>query len=233
MWKAIPFMLVLGCTGAGDTDTGDTDAPAQTPAPLPLTGEYEGKTFESWTETWWQWVFGLPVTGHPLFDATGDDCGAGQGGPVWFLGGTFDGQPTTRSCTIPAGKSLFFPIVNAVWDNGGVPLEDQMTNAEMQAGLTEWLDEATHLKLTIDGEEITDLTAYRLGPVQFSYTLAASDSLYDNWGLTGWDGTTIDPSFTEGYWILFAPLPAGEHDLALYAELGDFVIDVTYQLTVE
>jgi hypothetical protein len=238
MWKC-PLLLTVafasGCTG----DVQDSDADAI--APIPLDGTYEGQTFESWTATWWQWAFELPRTGHPLFDATGADCGNGQTGTVWFLGGTFEGDSATRDCVIPADQSLFFPVVNAVWDNGGIPPEDQMTDAAMQDALGEWMDGAEDLSVALDGELVADVAGYRLGPVQFAYTLPQSDSLYDYWGMPGLDGTTIDPSFSEGYWMMFAPLPAGDHDLSFTATLigdpadpsDDFTIDTTYQLTVE
>src|SRR5438874_7424155 len=64
---------------------------------------------------WWEWVFSLPVTASPQFDTA--DCSAGQSGPVWFLGGTFFGGTITRTCTIPAGKTLVFPVANAWADN--------------------------------------------------------------------------------------------------------------------
>jgi hypothetical protein len=38
----------------------------------------------------------------------------GQRGPVWLLAGTFSGGSATRSCSIPQGEWLFFPVVNYV-----------------------------------------------------------------------------------------------------------------------
>ncbi len=33
----------------------------------------------------------------------------------WFLAGTFGGSPVERTCTMPAGRWLFFPLVNYVF----------------------------------------------------------------------------------------------------------------------
>ena len=41
-------------------------------------------------------------------------CGTGQSGRVFFLVGTSSSGTATRDgCTVPAGKALFFPLVNA------------------------------------------------------------------------------------------------------------------------
>jgi len=51
---------------------------------------------------------------NPLLDQTGANAAIGQSGPVWFLAGTTGGT-AERAITVPAGKSLFFPLVNNVW----------------------------------------------------------------------------------------------------------------------
>ena len=58
---------------------------------------------------WYQWQ----ATYYPDF-SFGEDCGLGQRGNVWFLGGTGGGDPVVRECydPVPAGKRLFFPLVN-------------------------------------------------------------------------------------------------------------------------
>jgi hypothetical protein len=51
------------------------------------------------------------------------DCGYGQSShsrftQIWFLAGTFGG-PTDRTCTVPRGIALFFPLLNIEFDNVG------------------------------------------------------------------------------------------------------------------
>lgn len=74
-----------------------------------------GKTVAEWSALWWQWA---EATGFSQFNDGLVDCGDGQRGPVWFLAGTFGG-PTDRECVdpIPKGKTLFFPLLNAVFYN--------------------------------------------------------------------------------------------------------------------
>jgi hypothetical protein len=60
-----------------------------------------------------QWQLSLPDDVNPVRDETGALCMVGQQGPVWFLVGLFlGGSPVTRSCTVPEGTTLFFPIIN-------------------------------------------------------------------------------------------------------------------------
>ena len=89
------------------------------------------------TARWWQWVFSIPSSVHPLTfkatDPTGANyCMVGQEGGEWFLGGIFktvDVSPTSkqaqskgngeivpieieRACEIPLGKTILIPVLN-------------------------------------------------------------------------------------------------------------------------
>lgn len=78
-----------------------------------------GRTYGEWSAAWEQWADSIPVANHPLFD--NGDCSVGQSGNVWFLGGKFCANNATncgynnvvRSCSLPAGKALYFPIFNS------------------------------------------------------------------------------------------------------------------------
>jgi hypothetical protein len=209
-------------------------------APLPIDGTHYGQTYAQWGASWWQWTFSQPATGHPVLDETGADCGGGQQDPVWFLAGTFGSAPVERTCVVPAEQALLFPIVNLAIDNGGVPEDDWMTDTEIQDALTGALDTATGLYATLDGESLGEPLDFRTGIQPFSYTLPASDSLYELWGLVEEDGV-VDPSFTDGYYMLLDPLPPGEYELSFGGTLeldpstpdDDFSAGATYLLQIE
>lgn len=78
---------------------------------LPPQSRPHGLPYYAWADRWWQWIDAQPLSANPLVDESGEDCARGQTGPVWFLAGSPSGS-YTRRCTIPAGKSLFFPVVN-------------------------------------------------------------------------------------------------------------------------
>src|SRR6478735_5008364 len=60
---------------------------------------------------WWQWAMAIPASQNPILDKTGNNCGIGQHGDVWFLAGS-TGSTLTRACSVPAGARLFVPVVN-------------------------------------------------------------------------------------------------------------------------
>src|SRR6185437_3171085 len=72
-----------------------------------------GKSYNQLAVAWWQYVLGQPAATNPLQDTTGAHCATGQTGPVFFLAGTSGSGTVTRQCTVPAGKQLFFPLLNA------------------------------------------------------------------------------------------------------------------------
>jgi hypothetical protein len=200
----------------------------------PPAGDLYGASLADWAGRWWRWVLELPVTNHPLMDATGDFCGAGQSGEVWYLGGTFGGD-ADRTCYLPADKALFFPLVNYFWDNGGVPEAEWMTDEALQAGLAANIDATTELRVAFDGatlaEGVPAFAAYRAAG-RFAYTVPPDDSLYDFWG-SDFEGL-VDPSFFDGYWMMLAPIGTGEHTLDFSARVTqdpeDFVLNVRYRL---
>ena len=58
---------------------------------------------------WWQYLLSVPPNTNPILDD--NPCNAKQKGPYFYLVGTFGGFKE-RNCTIPQGKSIFFPVVN-------------------------------------------------------------------------------------------------------------------------
>src|ERR1700736_6805150 len=62
------------------------------------------------TAKWWQWAFSIPTAQNPIADQNGRSCMIGQRGSFWFLAGNFGGT-TTRTCAVPAGPTLFFPVI--------------------------------------------------------------------------------------------------------------------------
>jgi hypothetical protein len=65
---------------------------------------------------WLQWV---AQTGfrNPIGDKSGKHAARKQPGGVWFLAGTLGGS-AERTCAVPAGLPLFFPVFN-IWQIGG------------------------------------------------------------------------------------------------------------------
>src|SRR5437016_172445 len=85
------------------------------PQAIPPTARPYGLTYGQWSAKWWQWALALPVDGHPFLGCPAPSDAASQTGPVWFLAGS-----TCNGLTVPAGKSLLFPLAQyRVLESGG------------------------------------------------------------------------------------------------------------------
>ena len=139
------------------------------PGVIPPHAKAYGMTYGEWSAKWWQWAYSLPVDQNPFFDED-HNCsnGAnGQLGPVWFLTGVINISGTAvRDCTVPAGKALFFPILNAecatLEGNGS-------TEAELRACTKGFMDFATDVAAEIDGVPIQNVQDYRASSPLFTY----------------------------------------------------------------
>lgn len=229
-------------------------AAADNPNPrvLPPRSHYGGKSYREWSIAWWQWAWAQPVATNALLQSGAVDCAAGRRNKhVWFLAGTFNtSDPLSRSCTIPTGTALFFPVVNGWYDNVGLP-PTTYPASELAGWLGAAMDGATGLHATLKnnrtGEMTTfdNLTSYRASSRGF-YTVTVptppSTNLYSLFattypGLTvpgtGWPSATV-PQVSDGYWLLLAPLPPGNYTLKFGGVIPDFgaTVDVTYNITV-
>jgi hypothetical protein len=211
---------------------------------LPVDSHAFGASYAEWSVRNTQWFFSLPVDHHPLFDTA--DCSAGQSGHVWFLGGTFTTTNVgpnevigrvTRNCTIPAGKALFFPIVDgecsAIEGNGTTEAALRLC-AQQQADV---IDPAS-LRCEIDGQSVQNLAQFRVQSPLFTFGPLPENNLLESFGINAPAGAT-SPSVSDGYFLLLTPRSVGRHTIHFYGEadfrsMGGplFIEDITYNLTV-
>ena len=223
-------ILLLAAALPALAGTGD----AGNPGILPPQSHAFGKTYAEWSVKWWQWLWSLPATNSPILD-TGD-CSAGQSGPVWFLASTFGCTTTTRSCTIPAGVALFFPIAWGFADNTDCPSYDTFSVEQLVGFASGFVESSSGMSCTIDGVPVKGLedsitSPYRVGPQVFSYTLASTDNILANYFGAKCipNGITVTPAVEDGVYLLLAPLSAGQHTIRF--TVAGF-LDITYHLTV-
>lgn len=193
------------------------------PGIAPINSRPHGKSYSQWAAAWWQWAFSIPADVNPILDTTGENADVGQEGPVWFLAGNFGGE-TVRDVSVPAGKSLFFPILNQPWVQ--YPEDPPYTIPELRAMLRPGIDNAT-LYCEIDGRPVKELASYREESVVFTSTVPDGNLL----GLPAGD---YEPCVDNGYYLMVKPLRPGRHTIHFMAENADqsFSLDVTYHITV-
>src|SRR5262247_674543 len=106
---------------------------------------------------WWQWALSIPTPGNPLTDGTGEHCMVGQRGATWFLAGVQEGGTVTRTCAVPEGKTLFFPVINFVNVNTPNVCGQNAENipvAALREQIAPFIDGATSLSVTVDGKQV-------------------------------------------------------------------------------
>lgn len=204
---------------------------SSTPTPFPADTIQYNLTYGEWTARWWQWAVSIPEDRNPAADQTGENCHEGQSGPVWFLAGTFGGL-NERICTIPAGKSILFPIMNqlcAFIDRPNLRTESELRDCAIS--LNEGVIE---LMVTIDGQPISEqqLRSYRIQSPLFDIALPNGNII------TGQEGSTQGVS--DGFWVFLPPLAPGEHDIHFRGATVDyttvsqnnFVTEALYHITI-
>jgi hypothetical protein len=220
------IVVVAGLTIAGTTLVVPSASGANVEV-VPRDSNAYGNTYSEWSARWWQWVLSIPAATNPNLDTTGANCGEGQSGQVWFLAGTFGGS-VTRTCSVPAGKALFFPILNSAFGQGvgdcSGPADCDVTTLRGLAAAP--MDNPTTLMVTIDNRKVKNLSQFRVTSPVFNYFFPA-----DN--IIGLDPGTYGPLVSDGYWLLIEPLSPGTHTIHFKGVSNSALeIDVTYNLTV-
>ncbi len=181
------------------------------------------KSFPEWSAEWWQLTFSLPTSDNPV---NGQDCSLGQRGKVWFLAGSFESSPFSRSCSVPEGKALFFPVINRI----DINVTDQ-TVRDLRAEIAPCLNAATNLSAEVDGEYIDNLERFRVKSVPFEVAVPPN-------GLFGLEGI-YSPVVGDGFYLMLKPLHIGTHIIHVSAQepvvgtCGSATVDGTYTVTVK
>jgi hypothetical protein len=184
---------------------------------------------------WWQWALSKPVEDFPLFGGdptyTGEQCNGepvtATRGETWFLAGSAGTDPVVRTCSMPAGSRLFFPVVNYVW-----VFTDPETDTDKQAresvqGFMRGLltDPEFSMVVTVDGKEVHRIVRAKS---HFFEVQLPEDNVF---------GEPVGSyrALADGFWVTLRPLSEGEHTIHWVARAPNFGFsqDVTYHLTVE
>lgn len=204
-----------------------------------------GRTYSEWAAEWSQWALSIPVSNHPLFD--NGDCSVGQTGPVWFLGGKFCDpideecgfEAVERTCTVPFGKALFFPIVNmssSSLEGYGDTIVELRQNSESIIDYF-FTDETCTISLTVDNKVVREKDLKKKFHVHsrtFGFTLP-EDNLLKILGVVEAVQGDYYPAVDEGFYVMLKPLSPGMHTINFSANAPVFglSLNVTYTINVE
>jgi hypothetical protein len=178
-----------------------------------------GKTQREWSVAWWQWAGSFAYEESPVADRVGSKCAAKQAGEVWFLAGTYGTRRTVRTCKVPAGKHLFFPLINTMVTARVGAVSDCGSLARTAAAMTQ---DVSALVLDVDGKRFEGLERHRQVSDGCFDVLARSDS-----GTGGVQGAA------NGYYVMLRPLRSGTYVVNFGGVLPSVLQAVTYTLQVE
>lgn len=178
-----------------------------------------GVSQAEWSRAWWQWAGSFERADSPVGDQTGALCERKQSGEVWFLAGTYGTHRTIRTCKVPKGKFLFFPLINYVV----MPLTDvPISCLAVMSKAAAMTNDVTALILDVDGVRVPNLETFR----------QATGQCFDMGALRA-TGVPVFPSAANGYYVMLRPLSRGTHILNFGGALPSMLQAVTYTLVVE
>ena len=186
---------------------------------LPANQKVAGLDQATWSRSWWQWAVSFERPESPVADATGARCGARQEGPVWFLAGTYGSARTTRTCTVPSGKYLFFPLINFV---AAQPSDPSITCEDVVGAADENTQGVSNLVLRIDGQAQPGLELHRV----------TTQGCFDAGARTR-PRSAIFPAAGNGYYVMLNPLAPGRHTLEFGGRLPAATQAISYTLDVK
>lgn len=220
MKKRLVLLLSVLSLHCGAANFEDFMAPPET--------VIEQKEISDFTNIWWEWAYSTPKEINPVRDITGENCHQGQSGDVWFLAGGFGSSTIKRKCEVPAGKYIFFPVINMVYwkpKNGFLSCD----KAKEYAALNN--DNLISIDLELDSIKASNPAHTRLSSKQCFNIFArthTTPSPYDAF-----------PSATDGFWVMLKPLTKGKHTLKFQAKynrengaFGKMAQDIEYELIV-
>ena len=188
---------------------------------LPPDQPWDGLTRGEWDARWFQWTVSLPVDVNPALDTTGERCGYGQSGSVFFLPGNADPsaaeggdifaqeppQPVERTCVVAEGIAIYANPVSFDCSTAEPPPFFGRTEDELRACAHAWLDKATDYQASINGHDVGDLEAYRSSSPLFTLTFPENN-------LFGAE-PVVAQAVSAAYSFIIAPPPPGEYKIAL------------------
>ncbi len=208
MPHARPFVLALLLVSALSTA-------AQPAPPLLSPGQpVAGASQEEWSKRWWRWALSFDDEDSPVADRDGRYCAQGQSGAVWFLAGTYGTGRTVRSCRVPAGKTLFFPLVNST---AYEPDDADEACASLKQRAARLIPAPDALLLEVNGKRFRALESHRLATRRCFRVGEDNDTL----------------AAGNGFYVALGPLKKGRYTLNFGGILPELSQAVTYTLDVE
>jgi hypothetical protein len=210
----------------------------KSPGIAPINSKPHGKSYSEWAATWWEWV--LENSNSIYFKPDGNpsqiQCVEIEKN-VWLLFGTTDpnGTHVERTCTVPPGSALFFPLFNvaySAWKDD--PPETQTEYFARQQ--VAFVKDSVQIVAEIDGTSVnTPLNYYEESTVFAVNVIQELAEMYVKFGRVA--GEVWEPSVDAGYYLFLNPLTPGQHTLSWVVTrnnpAGEIAQDLRYTVIVK
>jgi len=187
---------------------------AQAAPLIPPTKPVAGVAQEEWSKRWWRWALSFDDEDSPVADRDGRYCASGQEGAVWFLAGTYGSARTIRSCHVPAGKTLFFPLINYITVE---PDDEDESCVSLKQRAARLVPAPDALLLEVNGKRFAGLEAHRQVTRRCFHLSDDDDTL----------------AAGNGFYVALGPLKKGRYTLNFGGILPGMSQAVTYTLNVD
>jgi hypothetical protein len=225
--------FAVGLARSGQVAGQDAASPAAAGPVLPPDAEIDGHSLAEWGARQFQWMSSIPDATNPYFDQTGEHCGYGQSGDVFFLASS--PVSVERACTVTSRVAIFVPILVTVCDTVQPPPffgRDEAAMAKCavrnEDNILKATDLAAGMELAVDGQVVPDLQSYRVTTPLFALNLPADNMLATS--------VLVGSAVGNGYQVLLAPLSEGDHTIVVTAPVvtddQNELVVTTYRLTV-
>ncbi len=240
---------MLAFAGSAAMADSETNLEQRTFRIIPPWQNVAGQTQAYWAQKWWNWILNIRQDVNPNFevpsatDPTGGKYASiNNDGPIIFLPGSSAPGKTTRTVTIPPGRPLLVPVVNAefVAFPTAYPCPDPLTVACGLGVIKSGLDDATGLSIEIDGVRFGQAFVRLFRPISTSvaelWVNPDPDNVYAPFGKPlGVFGYFPDKAVQDGYYVFLHHLTLGRHVIRTTGRIAapfDVAFDVTTTVCV-
>ena len=209
----------LGVAGSSVVATSDTIPDTSVAATaegaaveiLPPDEPFAGLTRGEWDARQWQWLVSMPVDVNPGDDTTGDRCGYGQSGPVFFVIGSGGGGD--RTCVVAEGTAIYVVVATVECSTVEAPPFFGRTEDELRACATADMDLVTDVSARVNGVDVANLDTYRTASPLFTLTFPDNNIFGVEPG--------VAHAVSEGYSFVIAPPPPGRYEITWLVSYPD------------
>ena len=185
------------------------------------------------TKEWWKYVLSFDCSTNPLNFTSIASSPVRPGGTV-FLVGAKNGSGI-RTLNVTSSQLLVVPVINTLSKYpcasfSSVPASGLSLEQLLQADADKFIDQATNMKVLLDGRVIKISNANRYRTNAFSVRGQSDLSSCIDACISGQTQTAV----SDGYWLFLKGLSRGRHVLTVHAEIlqTGIVIDMKYIIDV-